>query len=363
MENILNTAYLLPLFIALAASLLIIPILIKAGIPLGLVDKPDHRKLHAMAVPAVGGIALLAGISIAVPFSGNAILFIQQQPVLIITSVLLMVIGVLDDRVNIRPLYRLLVQMLCALAIAASGIRLTSLYGFMGIEEIGTVWQYWLTVIIITGATNAFNLIDGIDGLAGGLAFINMIIMSVICIQTGNTALLSLLGIATGALAAFLKNNIHPAKLFMGDGGSLMLGFFTSATGIYLIENAHSTGYRHTSTLVIIIAALLIVPVVDSLRVYIWRVRRGESPFRADRTHLHHLFLDLGIDHKKTSLFIYFLELLIVTTGFLLSSIATFSLTILVMILVFSSVGYLLQLNSEVNKWLLKIRKMESEND
>lgn len=363
MENILTTPYLLPLFIALAASLLIIPILIKLSVPLGLVDKPDHRKLHATAIPAVGGIALLAGIAIAVFFSGEALSFILQQPALITASVFLMVVGVLDDRMNIRPLYRLLLQMGCAGAIAASGIRLSSLYGFMGIEEIGTAWQYLLTVLVITGATNAFNLIDGIDGLAGGLALINIIFMSVICIQTGNMALLSLLGIIGGALAGFLKNNIHPAKLFMGDGGSLMLGFFTSGAGIYLIENARSTGYPHTHTLVIIIAALLIVPVFDSLRVYAWRMRRGESPFRADRTHLHHLFLGLGINHKKASLFIYFLEILIVTTGFFFSSIATFSLTILVMILVFSSVGYLLQLNSEVDKWLLKIRKMESEND
>lgn len=363
MEKIFSTAYTLPLLVALAASLVIIPVLVRFSHSLGLVDKPDHRKLHKTSVPAVGGIAILAAIIISVLFSGNALAFIRQQPVLIISSVLLMITGVLDDRMNIRPLYRLLIQMGCSFALAASGIRLTSLYGFLGIGEIGLVWQYVLTILVITGATNAFNLIDGIDGLAGGLAIINITVMSVISIQTGNMALLSLLLVIAGGLLGFLKNNISPARVFLGDGGSLMLGFFTSGTSIYLIETANTTGYGDLNSIVVIIAAILAVPVFDSLRVYLWRMSRGESPFKADRTHLHHLFLVFGIDHKKTTLLICLLEIIIVTTGFFFRNIATISLTILLITVLFIAVGYLLQINSEVEKWLVRIRKMETEHE
>jgi UDP-GlcNAc:undecaprenyl-phosphate GlcNAc-1-phosphate transferase len=253
-----------------------------------------------------------------------------------------------------------MLQFLCAVALAASGIRLTSLYGMFGIHEINIYWQYILTVMIIAGVTNAFNLMDGIDGLAGGLAFINLIILSIISFVLKQYSIFVLLMALSGAIIAFLKNNINPAKIFMGDGGSLFLGFLMPSVGILLIEKAAIIKTIEVTNVVLLVSAILIVPVFDSLRVYMWRVQRGESPFKADKTHLHHLFLTLGLNHKRTSFFIYGLELIILIVGLFLQKYAGISLGILIIIALFIFITQLLQLNYGVDKWSKVIRKMES---
>jgi UDP-GlcNAc:undecaprenyl-phosphate GlcNAc-1-phosphate transferase len=252
------------------------------------------------------------------------------------------------------------VQGLCAWAVAASGIRLTSLYGMFGFEDLNIYWQYGLTIVIITGVTNAFNLMDGIDGLAGGLALINIIILSVLSILLGQTTLFVMLIAIAGALLGFLKNNINPAKIFMGDGGSLTLGFLMASVGILLIESTRIVHAVNINYVVLLVSTILIIPVFDSLRVYVSRVQRGNSPFKADKTHLHHLFLIFGLKHKWAALYILGLELIILFVGFLLGQFTTVSMSIVAVVLLFLFVCQLLLLNKGVNKWQKVISEMES---
>lgn len=346
---------------AITCSLILIPLLIKYSRKLGLVDKPDPRKLHREPIPVAGGIAIVLASVIALAFSKTALQLLQRYPVLVSGSLLLLVTGVWDDRKNLRPLYRLALQFLCAAALAANGVRITSLHGILGIHQLPEMAQYAVTIIVIAGVANAFNLIDGIDGLAGGLAVINLFILGGISLYLQQYSLFILFAALSGAILVFLKYNYSPAKIFMGDGGSLFLGFILPATGIILIEQAHTTSPVTAQWVILLVFSLLLVPVFDSLRVYVWRMRRGESPFRADKTHLHHLFLTLGFNHKKTALIIYVLEVAIVCSGVFFLHWLGISWSIAVTVALFLLACQLLQVNYSVEHWKNKIKKMEEE--
>ncbi len=347
---------------ALVIAMMLIPLIVKYSDKLGLMDKPNHRKVHAKPIPVIGGISIVISVGLSLLLSKTALQLLVKFPVLLSGSVLLFIIGVWDDRKNVRPIYRLALQLLCASAIAASGIRLTSMYGLFGMDELTIFWQYAITILIITGVTNAFNLMDGIDGLAGGIAFINLLILATLSWMLDQYEVFILLIAISGALIAFLKNNIHPARIFMGDGGSLMLGFLMSSIGILLIESGKSSSVIDISYVVLIVSTILVIPVFDSLRVYAGRIKRGESPFKADKTHLHHLFLILGLNHKRAAFFIYGLEIVILSLGFVLHQFVTISLSIVVIVALFLFVCQLLLLNSGVEKWTKIIRKMENSN-
>lgn len=345
---------------ALVFSLLLIPVLAKLSRKVGLVDKPGHRKIHANPVPLVGGLAIVISTAIALLFSKSGIQLLASQGVLISACLVLFIIGVWDDRNNLKPIYRLFIQCLCSLAVAASGIRLTSLYGMFGIEDLNIYMQYVLTVVIITGVTNAFNLMDGIDGLAGSLALINVIILAALSfILQQHTVFILLIAIA-GALIGFLKNNINPAKIFMGDGGSLTLGFLMASVGILLIESTRTVHTININLVVVLVSTILTIPVFDSLRVYISRIQRGKSPFSADKTHLHHLFLIFGFKHKRAALYIIALEIVILVIAMLLGQFATVSMSIISVVGIFLIVCQLLLLNKGVDKWRKVIKEMES---
>lgn len=344
---------------SLVLGLLIIPVLIRYSGRLGLTDKPNHRKVHSTPVPVVGGLSMAVSCILAMLPSRVSVQLLEQYPLLLAGSIILFVTGTLDDRINIKPLYRLMVQFLCAYAIAASGIRISSLYGLFGVYEIGTAAQYLLTVFIITGVTNAFNLVDGIDGLAGGLALINLAVLAALSLLLQQYTMFVLLVAIAASVMAFLKSNIHPARIFMGDGGSLMLGFIMSSAGILLIETSNTIHAIDSSTVMLIVSVILVVPVFDSLRVYAGRIRRGISPFRADKTHLHHHFLVLGLNHRKAAYSIYGIEFALLLLGTFLHRFATISLCMLVVVVFFLFICHLLTVNTGVEKWTRTIRKME----
>lgn len=347
-------------FLSLLLSLILIPLLVKLSIRVGWVDKPGGRKVHANPIPVVGGLAIFLSVSLALIISGQMGTLVRQFPTLMVGSLLLFMTGFFDDRYNIKPKYRLLIQMGMATLLALSDIRITSLYGLFGWDVLPLPVQYLLTIVIITGVTNAFNLIDGIDGLAGGLAAINLLILAGISYFLGEHALLVLFITLTGALIGFLKNNMHPARIFMGDAGSLLFGFLMSGTGIYLIEKTNQQQPVYTETIVVLVCAILLVPVLDSLRVYVWRIRRGESPFKADNTHLHHLMLLLNPSPKKVAFWIYTIEGLIIFAGLLIHAFASISVSLLFLALLFFLVGQLLQLNFGVHRWTREIKEMEN---
>jgi UDP-GlcNAc:undecaprenyl-phosphate GlcNAc-1-phosphate transferase len=358
MKNELITAGSI-LFSATALGLLLTPLLQKFALRCALVDKPNPRKLHQQPVAVAGGLSILLVASIVLLPTGTLTYILQQWPALPAGCALLFAIGLLDDARQVRPVWRLLLQLLCAAAVAASGIRIESLYGLFGIGNINTGGQYLLTILVITGVTNAFNLTDGVNGLAGGLAIIVLLLFAVLAAILQQAALSLLLIALCGATIAFLRYNLIRATIFMGDNGALVLGFLLSATGILLIGIAQKSNAVEPGCVAMLVASSLLLPVFDSLRVYGQRMARGVSPFRPDNTHLHHLLLLLQDTHLRTSLTIYVMETVLIAAAASVYSAYGFSLSIIIPCLLLLCCTFVLQLNASVVRWTQKIRAME----
>ncbi|MEZ0486668.1 glycosyltransferase family 4 protein [Fibrella aquatica] len=317
----LSSASLLSGFaIALLLCWMLLPLLIRLSPAIGLVDRPNDRKVHQQAIPAIGGLTIgLAVFCTALIYAPLQILFRQHIP-LALALLILLVTGVVDDRLNMRASVRLLIQVGCAVTVAHYGIRLTSLHGLLGINELPLAVQYGITVLILTGMANAFNLIDGIDGLAGSLAFINMTLFTVLALVLGQRTWLALLLPLMGALLAFLKYNWRPARLFMGDGGSVVLGFLIAVLGIVFVEEAYQSNSSYAPQVVVVVMASCMIPVLDALRVFSSRILKGDSPFLADKNHMHHWLLKHRLAHSQITVRItaihIFLLIVSVTTSF-----------------------------------------------
>jgi UDP-GlcNAc:undecaprenyl-phosphate GlcNAc-1-phosphate transferase len=361
----MNTFYLqiaTGLTVSLVFSLLLIPCVIAVSMKFNLVDKPNARKLHQNAISRLGGIAIFFSAFAGIVISRIGLDAIRVWPVLFSSVALIFLLGVWDDLMELDAKLRFIVQICLAISLASTGIRLTSLYGIMGIHELSGHWQYIITVLIIVASTNAFNLIDGVDGLAAGLGLIGMLVLGILAWRLRLYPLVIALSACIGALLGFLKNNSSPARIFMGDGGSLVLGFLLSASGILLIETAHHCPQLiQPSKVAILVTAILVIPVFDTWRVFASRIRRGISPFKADKTHLHHLFLIAGLNHRKTAFSIYFFAVLLILIALLLGNFKGVSMVILLMVGVLHLLTLVLRVNKGLEKWLAFIRKMELE--
>ena len=310
----------MPAIIALCITSLIIPCWIKVCHKWHLFEKADDRKKHRYSVPSMGGIAIFCGFVISVLFFTQNVLFDIYKYV-VISSVILFFTGFFDDLLDMRALLKLSLQLLAAILVVSNGIRLDRLFGVFGLYQIPVAVQYITTIVFIIGITNAYNLIDGLDGLASSLGIMASLIFGILFIQAGfeNYAVLSFS--LMGALLGFLYFNFHPAKIFMGDTGSLLIGFILSVQAIQLLT-LHQHGLTG-STLIspLLIIGILFIPVYDVFRVSVIRILTGYSPLRADRNHIHHMICINGFGQRVTSILIVLLNLFFVGLALLLPEI------------------------------------------
>ncbi len=355
---------LLPLFFttitAAAAAFILFPLLIKWSPYLKLVDMPDGRKKHKAPVPAIGGLLILLSLFASICFSSALQHLLLTHRAFSFFLVVLCIVGIIDDRMNVSSLLRLLVQLGCALALAHEGIRLTSMHGFLGIYAVPLVLQYAITVIIITGLVNAFNLIDGIDGLAGGMGLINLVALSVIAYFLRLTVWLYFLLPFAAALSVFLKYNWKPAKLFMGDGGSLVLGYITGSLGIFFVEKSYLLQPLYTPAIMVAITACTMLPVIDTMRLFYARIKRGRSPFSADRNHLHHLLLRHYLSHDQAAKRLLSFQGCLIVLSFVLIPFFSLSVVIISQVLIVLLYTWLVQMSSLFHRWYRFIRRMET---
>ena len=266
-------------------------------------DDPGGRKIHKGQTPAMGGLPIFIGFSLAIliwaPFE------ILREIKYVVSAISIMfVIGFRDDLINLRAYQKLIGQISAALIIVTvCEIRLTSLYNLFGVGDIPLVLSYLLSLFTIIVITNAFNLIDGIDGLSGSVGIMATLFFGIFFFLNDQIGF-SLISLSlSGALVAFLNYNWAPSKIFMGDTGSLFIGFLLSIVAIKFIDFNHSISGAEFSFggSIGTAVAVLILPLADTFRVFVKRVLRGRSPMHPDRKHVHHILLRLGCNHAQAT--------------------------------------------------------------
>lgn len=347
--------------ISLGIVLAIMPMFRKAAFRVNLVDKPSLRKKHVGQVPLVGGLAIWFATVATLVSSHPSILTLLPIRFILGAGTVLLVIGVIDDKADLRATIKLTIQIALAYFAFTNGFRIESLHGVMGIYELPLPLQYAITMIVITGVVNAFNLMDGIDGLASGLALVSFILFGMLAYKTGQTAYLYLFLALIGALIGFMRFNLSAkTKVFMGDAGSLFIGLVMVLSSISLLQAAQGTS--DIQLVLSVVVGVLALPVLDSLRVYRRRAKNGFSPFRADRTHFHHLVLQLGLKNRYSTVFVLLVSLALIALSVVMGSIAGFTLMIITLLTVFISISWILGLNTKVNHWRAKVLEMEMES-
>lgn len=279
-----------------------IPKIIKLAKNKNLYDQPNDRKIHSTPIPSLGGIAIFVGLCISFLFLAKPT---ESTPVLEFTLAMLItfLFGVKDDVGGITPLKKLAGQIIVSCIIVfKANLIITNMHGFLGINQINGVFAQVLTVFTITVVMNAYNLIDGIDGLASTVSIISATAFGVYFINNGNFnyALLSFTFLSS--VVAFLIYNSNPAKIFMGDTGSMLCGLVNAILCIQFIESSDTASFLQSSVSPALAFSIVIMPLLDTLRVFGIRIANGRSPFFPDRTHLHHLLLDRGFSHNQICL-------------------------------------------------------------
>jgi len=269
------------------------------------VVKPNKRTSHEGAIPNIGGVNIFISFLITVFFFSYGI-FVQLQ-FIIIGVFIILIIGFVDDLIDIKASWKLLGELVAAFfLIVLSDIRLTNLHGFMGIYQLSAISSYALSFFVFVVIINALNLIDGIDGLASGLGIIYSLFFAVYFSQTGYMNL-AVSGYAmVGSLAVFFLYNVfgRKSKIFMGDSGSLLLGYMIA---LYVFEFCEMNAYHrlpemwHIQSAPAVAICILSVPLFDTLRVMLTRIKKGVSPFHPDKNHIHHLMLKTGLKHKQVT--------------------------------------------------------------
>lgn len=276
--------------LALALTSMAIPILVTRAERLGLIDHPhDARKIHNHPKPLVGGIGMAFGIVLTL------LLFLPGFSTygFLLATLAIVLMGAADDRFDVHFKVRFLIQAGAVLLLYfCCGTGLTSFGNLLALGEISTGWLALpMTIFCVIGVINAVNMLDGLDGLAGGTSLMAFIAFATLSFIGGNSALLVINLTFMGALIAFLRFNWYPSKLFMGDAGSMMLGFVLAYVSLELTQGPGATISPSAALLV------LALPVTDTITVMFRRIQKGHSPFHPDKTHIHHMLMRLGISH------------------------------------------------------------------
>ncbi|HBP3203516.1 glycosyltransferase family 4 protein, partial [Staphylococcus aureus] len=281
--------------VTMIVSLTITPIVIAISKRLNLVDKPNFRKVHTKPISVMGGTVILFSFLIGI-WIGHPI-ETEIKP-LIIGAIIMYVLGLVDDIYDLKPYIKLAGQIAAALVVAFYGVTIdfislpmgtTIHFGFLSIP---------ITVIWIVAITNAINLIDGLDGLASGVSAIGLITIGFIAILQANIFITMICCVLLGSLIGFLFYNFHPAKIFLGDSGALMIGFIIGFLSLL--------GFKNITIIALFFPiVILAVPFIDTLFAMIRRVKKGQHIMQADKSHLHHKLLALGYTHRQTVLLIY----------------------------------------------------------
>ena len=306
-------------FLCLITSFLVafasIPSIIRIANRLSLFDEPNERKMHNNRIPLLGGIAIFAASLFS--FTIWAAPYFESQHLFIIAAlILIFFFGLRDDIAPLAPLKKLSGQVIASLiVILYCNIRLSGLHGLFGIHSLSWISSVVWTIFVMLFIINSFNLIDGIDGLSSGLGIISSFVFGILFYVYGDFLMSVLAFSLCGALLGFIPFNFYKAKIFMGDTGSMTTGFILALLSVHFMEFSRevsiSSWFNYSSAPTLVLAAI-IIPVVDMMRVFTIRIIRLRSPFSADRNHIHHRLLMLGLNPAQACLILYLINILFV---------------------------------------------------
>lgn len=278
---------------ALMLALFAMPSIIEMAHAKKLLDKPNGRTMHTQLTPRLGGVGIFAAFISALSIFGNLQTEDSGVQMLLAGVVILFFIGLKDDIVPVSAFKKFFVQILVAsIVVFFGGVRITGLYGFLGVYGLENGASYLITFLVLIGFTNAVNLIDGLDGLAGSIILFISLFFSVCFLLTRSPYVYVAITLS-GALLGFLRYNFHHAKIFMGDTGSLLSGFVLAVLGIKCIDLDIPNVNMPAITI-----AVLVIPVIDTWRVVSLRVMKGRSPFMPDKNHIHHALSSFGLNSR-----------------------------------------------------------------
>ena len=312
-DNSLTLTSLFAFILALAISFACTPAVRMLAIKIKAVDVPkDNRRMHKVPIPRMGGLAIFAGFLVSVLF------FVPlgtEFRSILIGALILVVLGIIDDIVALKPKTKFAGQIIAALIPALSGVSIHGIvnpfvpgqYSTLGIFSIP------LTVIWIVGITNAVNFIDGLDGLACGVSAIATVTMFIIAVLFGETYIALMMAALAGACLGFLPYNMNPAKIFMGDTGSMFLGYTLATVSIQGL-------FKFYAVISFAVPFILLgLPIFDTGFAIVRRLLKGQSPLQADRGHVHHRLIDLGFDQKQSVAILYAFSALMGLTAVILA--------------------------------------------
>jgi UDP-N-acetylmuramyl pentapeptide phosphotransferase/UDP-N-acetylglucosamine-1-phosphate transferase len=317
MDNILLSTAL-----AFIITFFAIPVIIQVAKDKKLFDEPDERKVHKTVIPTLGGLGIFAGFIIACLMGTPATLALELQ-YFVASAVVIFFLGLKDDILVISASKKFVGQLIAAaILINFAGVQITNMHGFLGIYEIPKFGSIFLSLFTIIVITNSFNLIDGVDGLAGSLGFLTTVVFGVYFYYIGQMPYAVMAFAMSGSLLSFLIYNFSPAKIFMGDTGSLLVGLVNAVLVIKFINSTDPGGFQIISSPAIGFA-ILIVPLFDTLRVFGLRILDRRSPFSPDRNHVHHFLLDLGFSHQKITITCVSLNVVFIAAAYFLRHLGT----------------------------------------
>ena len=304
--------YLLSFIVAAMSVFVVHPSLVKIAHMKSIVDNPDARKLNKEPVPVLGGVGVFFGIMFSLSVAGYYVEGMNIQFELIIAMLIMLYTGVGDDILQLSPRLRFALQIfVVCLMMFLGGIYIDDFHGLWGIGELPWYIAVTLTIFSCVGIINSINLIDGVDGLCSGYGVFASLAFAFCFLRMGDVSYAILAFAVAGAIFPFMLHNMFGEryKMFLGDGGSLVLGFICSLYVMRVIQSGNEVVSESTISLTL---AVLAIPVFDTLRVMTARIIAKRSPFSPDKTHLHHMFIRLGYSHVITALNVIFLNGLVV---------------------------------------------------
>lgn len=306
---------------AMVAVIWIHPRLVKIAHLKNIVDNPNARKLQQTPVPVLGGVAVFFGIVLGIALAST---YVSCTSLMTIVAAMMIMLytGTMDDLLDLSALLRFAVEIgVVMLLIYANDISINNFNGLWGVDVIPDTLAIPLTIFASVGIINAINMIDGVNGLSSGYCIMASIAFGSLFYASDNVSMLILAAVSVGSLIPFLFHNVFgkTSKMFIGDGGTLVMGVVMSTFVINILTNGSSVSSSVDSNfgLVPFTLAVMAIPVFDTLRVMLTRIVRGTSPFHPDKTHLHHLFIDLGFSHAGTTVTIITLNILVIVAQWL----------------------------------------------